>query len=153
MHIKLSYNQLASIGSLWRKQFRFPLQRPSKEKATRRKKPYVSTICKASFVFGAYEKCIRKQVHTSAIRVPSGPDRTGPTAAIVRSSFPKIRHNRSPDKTYHPETGCTRRRQKTVKMVYIPLIRLGPVPVRYATFVPDKEQKRRTETVRKTERL
>lgn len=38
--------------------------------------------------------------HTSAIRVPSGPDRTGPTAAIVRSSFPKIRHNRSPDKTY-----------------------------------------------------
>ena len=49
-------------------------------------------------------------------------------------SFPKIRHNRSPDKTYHPETGCTRRRQKTVKTVEIPLIRLGPVPIRYATL-------------------
>ena len=55
--------------------------------------------------------------HTSAIRVPSGPDQAGPTAAIVQPPFPKIRHNRSPDKTDHPETGCTRRRQKTVKMV------------------------------------
>lgn len=53
----------------------FSAQRP-KEKATKRKKPYVSTICKVSFVFGTCGKCIRKQV--IRVRFVSHPARTEP---------------------------------------------------------------------------